>query len=627
MIGNSSSPDGNFQVLRYVFAGLGHTISNLNINQTVGGTGLDSNGEVGLFGVISQGGLVRDLTLVNPHVTGGDFMDVGALAGVVDGTVKNVAVIGGVVTGGQGGIDLGVGGLVGVLGGGNSGLIVSSHASDQVIGGDNAWVGGRVGELTAASTITSSYATGAVATGDTTSPVPGFAGGLVGATYLYPYQPFFVFITNNISGSYATGTVTGGAGTQVGGFIGEAVQTNITTSYATGAVSQTASTGTGQQDQAGGFAGFVGGGTVITKSYASGSVTSTGDVGQTNAVGGFAGAVQDNAQISDSYALGAATSSTDSFVGGFAGIVSATAGGPGVPSIQRVYATGAVTDTGVTGQSGGLAGELSLLAGSVPQGSISNSFWDSGTTTTGVAIGQNTVGPQTGLTAVTSANAYLSATYSPTFGLTGPTSTWVILDGETRPLLRSEYSTSIANAHQLELMSLAPTASYTLAGNIDASETSSSAGVWNQANKFVPVGETAAAPFTGSFDGQGFTIDRLAGPRRTPGATAQSWGGQSSLGAAGLFGFEGAAGAVSNVTLTNVNVQGGAGMDVGGLIGVAQGVVSNASTSGLVVTGSASGATPAAAGGLVGGANGQIIGSSSSATVNGTAAYVGGLAG
>ncbi len=58
-------------------------------------------------------------------------------------------------------------------------------------------------------------------------------------------------------------------------------------------------------------------------------------------------------------------------------------------------------------------------------------------------------------------------------------------------------------------MALDPTANYTLATDIDASETTNPSGVWNTANGFVPVGGNGAPDFTGSFDGQGHTISNL----------------------------------------------------------------------------------------------------------------------
>ncbi|WP_163363469.1 hypothetical protein, partial [Enterobacter cloacae] len=82
-----------------------------------------------------------------------------------------------------------------------------------------------------------------------------------------------------------------------------------------------------------------------------------------------------------------------------------------------------------------------------------------------------------------------------TFGTTPGASGFVIVNadgtfnnasgvnGATRPFLLSEYSTSIGNAYQLQLMSLAPTAAYTLMRNIDlAPALGSSSGNWLTSN-------------------------------------------------------------------------------------------------------------------------------------------------
>ena len=64
---------------------------------------------------------------------------------------------------------------------------------------------------------------------------------------------------------------------------------------------------------------------------------------------------------------------------------------------------------------------------------------------------------------------YAQATYTRfAFGTGG---TWVMFDGQTRPLLQSEYATSINTAHQLQLVGTNLTASYTVADDIDLSPT------------------------------------------------------------------------------------------------------------------------------------------------------------
>src|SRR6185369_6440756 len=206
---------------------------------------------------------------------------------------------------------------------------------------------------------------------------------------------------------------------------------------------------------------------------------------------------------------------------------------------------------------------------------------------------------------------------------------WVIVDadgslnnasgaaGATTPMLSSEYSTTIINAHQLQLMAMKLSASYTLANNIDAWSTnpdkSGGAGsdVWGSAG-FVPVGN-AANNFTGTLDGAGHIVGSL---------TITSQGNN-----AGLFGVVGAAGVIQNVGLINLHpevidlagIVSGSGT-VGGLVGKNNGSVIN-SYSELLVFGS-SGST----GGLVGYNNGHVTDSHVTATIYG-GADTGGLVG
>ncbi len=79
------------------FEGLGNTISNLTIDAS-GNTGVD----VGLFGTIGSGGVVRDLGLVGGAVTGGSLATAGGLAGSNYGTISNAYETGVVVVQGDG---------------------------------------------------------------------------------------------------------------------------------------------------------------------------------------------------------------------------------------------------------------------------------------------------------------------------------------------------------------------------------------------------------------------------------------------------------------------------------------------------------------------------------------------
>lgn len=84
---------------------------------------------------------------------------------------------------------------------------------------------------------------------------------------------------------------------------------------------------------------------------------------------------------------------------------------------------------------------------------------------------------------------------------------------------------------------------------------------------FTPIG-SASNPFTGAFEGNGFTIDNLH---------------VSSSGIyVGMFGQIGLRGQVSDVRLTNESVMGSLGYDVGGLAGRNQGTITNAFVTGSI---------------------------------------------
>ena len=147
---------------------------------------------------------------------------------------------------------------------------------------------------------------------------------------------------------------------------------------------------------------------------------------------------------------------------------------------------------------------------------------------------------------------------------------------------------------------------------------------------WIPIGN-ATTPFTGEFNGNGFTISALRINRN----------GEDDQ---GLFGSIGSGGMVSNLGVPNVRIAGG--NRVGALVGNNAGTVLNGSMVGAIsgdddvggLVGNNSGAvfnsdalgTVAAAnrvGGLVGNNAGQIINSYSDVAVSATAAAAGGLVG
>jgi hypothetical protein len=190
--------------------------------------------------------------------------------------------------------------------------------------------------------------------------------------------------------------------------------------------------------------------------------------------------------------------------------------------------------------------------------------------------------------------------------------------GGTRPMLLSEYSTTIVNAHQLQLIVLDPTANYKLAADIDLGPAlTNPSEVWYTAanapsygSGFIPIG-TWTPQFTGTFDGQGHTISNLIINRP----------GDYNV---GLFGYVGAGGVIENVNLAGGSVSGY--QRVGDLVGKNHGLVENSSASGTV-------SGDEYVGGLAGGNNNTIAQSYATGAVavitspGGFGASIGGLVG
>ncbi|XPV82597.1 MAG: MBG domain-containing protein [Halarcobacter sp.] len=374
-----------------------------------------------------------------------------------------------------------VGGLVGYNG---YSTISNSYASGSVTGSRDS-VGGLVG-YNDDSTISNSYASGSVS-GDY------YVGGLIGCNY----------DNSSISNSYASGSVSGYY--YVGGLVGYNDTSTISNSYASGSVSS----------ESGSFVGGLVGyndNLSISNSYASGSVSGN------YYVGGLIGYNYDNSSISNSYTSGSV--SGNYYVGGLVGY-------NGYSTISNSYTSGSVSSESGS-YVGGLVGEN--------YGTITNSFWDIDTT------GQtNSSGGGTGIHSSTDTiDAFTKSTYKD-FDFTN---TWFMIDGETRPFLRMEYSTNITNDHQLQLMAMDLTANYTLAKNITYTGS-----MWSSRG-FNPIGDDSNM-FTGGFDGLGHTIDSLYINRPN-----QNY--------VGLFGYTKNS-TIKNIGLTKVEIKGK--NNVGGLVG------------------------------------------------------------
>ncbi|MFC1576119.1 DUF2341 domain-containing protein [Candidatus Omnitrophota bacterium] len=126
------------------------------------------------------------------------------------------------------------------------------------------------------------------------------------------------------------------------------------------------------------------------------------------------------------------------------------------------------------------------------------------------------------------------------------------------PHLQIEHTYNITDVIELQMMTIDLAGYYTLANNIDASDTVN----WNGGAGFAPVGT-----FTGTFDGQGHTITALRIDRST------------TTGGVGLFSVTNGA-SISNVGLVNAYVSGNG--DTGGLVGSNQGDISYSYVTGVV---------------------------------------------
>jgi hypothetical protein len=446
-----------------------------------------------------------------------------------------------------------------------------------------------------------------------------FVGALAGETW------------GTISNSYATATVTGGS--DVGGLVGTN-QGSVSDAYATGAVIGNSSvgglvgtnhglianaytTGTVSGDQTiGGLVGYNANDGSVSNAYATGNMS-----GDQN-VGGLAGYNENGGTVNNAYATGNVSGNDN--VGGLVGSSDG--------SIRSAYSTGLVTGSSNVG---GLVGSSA--------GGVTDSYWNMDTSgqTSG---GRGSAGTGLSTLQMQTVSNFSGFAFSTVPGAGG--NSWVMVDadgtlnnaggvtGATFPMLTSEYSTVIANAHQLQLTLMDLGARYTLAANIDASATAVAVtngvgDVWSTAGGFVPIGSRVSA-FTGSFDGQGRTIGNL-----TINRPATDY--------VGLFGYAADAATIQNVGLVDGSVS---GKDyVGGLAGATWGTISNSYNTGSVsgygfvgglvgwggygaisnsyATGNVTGNS--GVGGLMGATRGAI--SNSYATGNVVGSYAGGLVG
>lgn len=401
-----------------------------------------------------------------------------------------------------------------------------------------------------------------------------------------------------ISNSFVMGSVMAnnqGLSDVIGGLAGMSFG-SISSSYFAGNVSDP------NPAVMGGLAGTNSGGT-ITSSYA--IISMNDDAAQ---AGGLVGV--NSGTITSSYAIGnIACSWCDTYnnwtsVGGLVGTNCSTANNPaycgaGAGTVSNSYA--AVSSNGGA-----------ILVG-LNAGTVSNSYWNSDLSSNGVATNTGT------LTNVVGLGARDMRHVRNFVGFDFTTPIWVLvnvdgtlnnvndMEGATFPMLASEYSTSINNAHQLQLMAMQPSASYKVNAPINATGTSGSGDIWSKAG-FVPVG-SFSAPFSGAFNGKENAITNFS----INAASIQN---------AGLFGVTANNAVVKNTNLMSGTVTSQGGMSAGSLIGINNGTVKNSSSS-VAVVGSHGGFI----GGLIGSNNGTISNSSASGNVSGVGGFRGGLVG
>ena len=352
--------------------------------------------------------------------------------------------------------------------------------------------------------------------------------------------------------------------------------------------------GTSSQNIGGLVGNNEGSGGNISIAYTSGNINPGS--GSSN-IGGLVGdeASTNVNAIANTYSISNITVSSATNVGGLVGNQTA---GP----VATSYSTGSVPGSGTN--IGGFIGDAGITTNT-------NNFYDTTSSGTGTAAGTgSTLGitkgcftgtcPNGGTANLSSTTTFSGATWSISAGPSAslPASIWLILSGQTRPMLTAEWSASVSTPHQLQLMNFDLGGTYSLSGNVNLNVVNSNgADVWGGSGGlgFEAIGNTSIE-FTGQFNGNGNTISNLYMN------TAVTTG-------TGLFGATSSAATISNVNLTSVNITNTAtsasliALDVGALVGQNNGTISQSSSAGSV---SVSGNFVSNIGGLVG-QNNNII--------------------
>jgi filamentous hemagglutinin family protein len=386
-----------------------------------------------------------------------------------------------------------------------------------------------------------------------------------------------------IFNAYSTGTVKSN-GSYVGGLVAENFG-DIEDSYSFVNVE-------GSSLTVGGLVGQNGGGN-IKLSFATGDVIAS----SATYVGGLVGL--NEANIEDSFALGNVTGKEA--VGGFVGQQTSTG------TITTSYSTGKVIGT-VSSKTGGFLGVNFEYNNNGNYGTITNSYWDSDSSEQSIGIGtSNNSGTIQTVNAVKSSTETVNAFNQATYASFDFINDWYIIEGDTRPMLRSMHTKYITNQYQLQLMNMDLSADYTLKNDIDLSNTKTKqSDIWNIAKGWSPIG-ISSNRFTGTFNGGENIIKNM-------------YINRSSTTNNGFFGYTGTNSTISNIGVTNADITGF--QNVGVLVGTSNSTIKNSYSTGEV-TGRYF------IGGLVGDNNteGSILYSYSNANVNIIDSSAGGLVG
>jgi uncharacterized protein (TIGR02145 family) len=544
-IGTSANPFcGNYD-------GYGHTIQNLTINRP-------NIQYVGLFGYANQA-TITNLNLENVNILG--MQRIGALVGRIDnGYITNCS-SSGYLKGGNF-----TAGLVGNLYYNSSMDYCHSSADIDVTEGVFQQHGGLVGRLFEGGHVSNSFATGNVIGYQ-------WVGGLIGLSSTFE-------VPNSITNCYATGNVSGVL--NVGGLVSELDLTDLSNAYSTGKVNG---------NNTGGLVGvFYDETSSATSSYwnietsqqatsAAGTPKYTSELVSQATFTGWDFEELWSIQEGETYPYFQYQGEAGEFNYPIAlippsGLMALT----GDESISLIWQTPSMgSPTGYKIYRNG------LLIQNV--GSSTLNYMDEGL--------DNFTYYTYHVTALYGAEESMASNSATTFPNPGFSS------GDGTP----GNPFQVSNAEELYTARLFMSSYFIQTANIDLG-----VAPWNEGEGWLPIGNSHTHSFTGSYNGDGFTIDNLTINR-------------PSYDNVGLFGY--AVGAVlNNIILEDVSINGG--YYIGALVGYTyETLISQCASSGFIY---ASGTN---AGGLVGVnySSSSIIKSYSSANVQVQANYAGGLAG